>query len=189
MAFKGQDNSIPAFNSHHHAGSQLTVNSGEFKSSSSRSEILTVVSDGQADGIINSHAVDGAVTSHPKPPTQVEVASADKDSNDSMGVLSCLSGGILSSRVVDGKIPTQVEVNSRVVDGKIPTQVEAASESLDRNAILISNNEFISSKYISNAILQWISENQCVADIRSMGEIISGKSDMAISISADDVES
>ena len=71
------------------------------------------------------------------------------------------------------------------MDGKIPTQVEATSDSLDLNAILISNNEFISSKYISNAILQWISENQCVTDIRSMGEIISGKSDMAISISAE----
>jgi hypothetical protein len=88
MAFKGQDNSIPAFNNYHHAGSQLTVNSGELTSSNSRSEILTVVSDGQADGIINSHAVGGAVTSHPQLPTQVEIASADKYSNDSMGVLS-----------------------------------------------------------------------------------------------------
>ena len=69
MIFKGQDNSIPAFNSHHHAGSHLTVNSGEVKSSSSRSEILTVASDGQADGIINSHVVDDALTVHTQVPT------------------------------------------------------------------------------------------------------------------------
>ena len=163
MAFKGQDNSIPAFNSHHHAGSQLTVNSGELTSSNGRSKILPVVSDGQADDIyyysrvvdgkiptqvdVNSRVVDGKI------PTQVEVANADKFSNDSRGDLSRLSGGTLSSRVVDGKIPTQVDISSRVVDGKIPTQVESAPDSLDLNAILISNNEFVSSKVISNAIL------------------------------------
>ena len=54
---KGQDNSTYAFNSLYHAGSQFKVYSGESKSSVSRSEILTAVSDGQAGRFISCYRI------------------------------------------------------------------------------------------------------------------------------------
>jgi hypothetical protein len=160
--------------------------------------------------------VDGAVTSHPQLSTQVEVASADKDPNDSMGVLSCLSattpvhGTMVRSSTgpAHGAVPRSSAIGSdssvrsailisnnnefitATVHGTVPISSAIGSDSSDRNTILFSNNnELITSSSISNAILQWMSDNQCISDIRSMGEIISGMSDLAISISADKVES
>ena len=40
----------------------------------------------------------------------------------------------------------------------------------------------------SSSIFQWTMVNDFVTDIRSMGEIISNLSDLAIAISADEVE-
>ena len=167
---EGRDNSNPAFNSFQYAGSQFKVYSGEFKSFASRSEILTVVNDGQAGLFIsNKDDVGGSRSDRSLGPTLVARIPADKYTNDSMGVL-----------------PHRSVARSPVT--KLAGGIINDSDEVVRNADIIYDQECVISKSVSDSIFQWIMFNDFAADIHSMGEILSNLSDLAIVISADEVE-
>ena len=137
----GQDNSISAINSFHHAGSHFKINGDEFKSSVSRSEILTAVSDGQADVTTgNNNDVGGVLTNRTHRPAQFARTSADKVSTDSMGDLHRHS-------------TASARNNVKGYDGIV------------RNASIISNQERFIIQSTSSSIFQWIKLSNFTADI------------------------
>ena len=165
----GQDNSISAFNSYDIAESHFKVYSGEYVSSSSRSEILTAVGDGQGGVPDSMNDVGGAWT---PVLTRNARTSTDKNGNDSMGALSLRSAAY----------PMMKGARSPMMKENV-----SGSGEIDQNFCIISDHECIIAKSTSEPIFQWIVSNSFIADIRSMGEIISNTSDLAIEISAKEV--
>ena len=213
---KGQDNSNSASNSLYHAGSQLKVYSGEFKSSASRSKILTEVSDGQAGFFIGNNDVVGGLLSDSTPvPALVARIPADKYSIDSMGVLPCrpvadygiIDGddevvrnasiisdqeGIFNKSISDSRFRRSVASypaigSSSAHDTKHGGIIDGDDDTF-RNTHMISDQKVFINESVADSIFQWLTFNDFAADIRSMGEIISNLSDLAIVISADEVE-
>ena len=100
--------------------------------------------------------------------------STDKHKTDSMGVLSFRSAADPIAR------------SSSTDDTKLGRRKGSSSE-IDRNVCLISDHERVITNSTSDSIYQWIISNSFVADILSMGGIISNISDLAIVISAEEV--